>query len=56
MKHMVILKTSSTKIFHMNPKRDAERKERELPNDEEPADLGAKALHYALINRPSPPF
>jgi hypothetical protein len=40
----------------MNPELDGKRSAREPLNEEESADLGAKATSYALLNRPSPPF
>jgi hypothetical protein len=40
----------------MNPVLDGNRTAREPANEEESTELRAKALSYALLNRPSPPF
>jgi len=40
----------------MNPELEGKRSEREPVNDEESTDVRAKALSYALLNRPSPPY
>ncbi len=40
----------------MNSELDGKRNVREPLNEEESADLRAKASSYALLNRPSPPF
>ena len=51
-----ILKAGSACLFPMNPELDGKRNAREPLNEEEKADLRAKASSYALLNRPSPPF
>jgi hypothetical protein len=40
----------------MNPELDGKGSALEPPNEKESADIRAKALSYALINRPSPPY
>lgn len=40
----------------MNQELDGKRNQREPLNEDEKADLRAKASSYALLNRPSPPF
>jgi len=40
----------------MSQELDGKRNVREPLNEEEKADLRAKASSYALLNRPSPPF
>ena len=40
----------------MNQELDGKPKGREPLNEEQSAELRAKALAYALLNRPSPPF
>jgi len=40
----------------MNQELDGKRNAREPLNEEESADLRAKASSYALVNRHSPPF
>jgi len=51
-----ILKACSDVVIRMNPELDGKRNAREPLNEEEKADLRAKASSYALLNRPSPPF
>ena len=40
----------------MSQELDGKRSAREPLKEEEPADVRAKALSYALVNRHSPPF
>lgn len=40
----------------MSQQLDGKRNTREPLTEEEKADLRAKAISYALLNRPSPPF
>jgi len=40
----------------MDKEPGSNRNAREPPNEEESTDPRAKALSYALLNRPSPPF
>jgi hypothetical protein len=40
----------------MNPELEGKRVAREPVNEEESTDNRAKALSYALLNRPSPPY
>jgi len=53
---MIILKAVGGSVLSMNPELDGKRIAREPLNEEEKADLRAKASSYALLNRPSPPF
>jgi hypothetical protein len=53
---MKILKASPGLLLAMSQELDGKRKAREPLNEEEKADLRAKAMSYALLNRPSPPF
>jgi len=53
---MIMLKAGMVPVFPMNQELDGKRKAREPLNEEESADLRAKASSYALVNRPSPPF
>jgi len=39
----------------MNPELE-KKSAREPVNEEEPTDVRAKSLSYALLNRPSPPY
>jgi hypothetical protein len=40
----------------MNPELEGKQSARQPVKEEESTDTGAKALSYALLNRPSPPF
>jgi hypothetical protein len=53
---MTILKASGTDIFHMNAELDRGRKRSEQHSEQENPDSQPKAIVYALLNRPSPPF
>jgi hypothetical protein len=51
-----ILKTSAQNVLSMSPEPEGKLGAREPVKEEEPTDARAKALSYALLNRPSPPF
>jgi hypothetical protein len=53
MGYIVILKARRGHLFSMNPELDGKKNQAKT---EESTDARAKALAYALVNRPSPPF
>jgi len=53
---MHILKAPAGNTLSMNPELEGKRVAREPVKEEESTDVGAKALSYALLNRPSPPY
>ncbi|MGH9920813.1 MAG: hypothetical protein ACRD6W_18335, partial [Nitrososphaerales archaeon] len=57
MNYTTILKASQDRIsLSMNRELDGKLEAREPLNEEEKANVRAKATAYALLNRPSPPF
>jgi len=51
-----MLKTPAREVLSMSPELEGKRGAREPADEEESTDVRAKALSYALLNRPSPPF